>query len=172
MLTVRATKKLLRLTGTPTATDDGTTLLGPWYATVMFWKPRIVLLVNEPTLLPVLLPLAPARTLTTRIADQIATVLTGHNAPGSIIDQERLHMQACRLGTTANRSVVGVMTEFASLAEAYQNPADLVELAIWLSRTPCGPLYRKTGSPDRELAAVLAEIASGRGGASNAAPRS
>jgi hypothetical protein len=41
VLIVRATKKLLRLTGPSTALDDdrGTTLLGPWYVTVMFWRP-------------------------------------------------------------------------------------------------------------------------------------
>ncbi|MDU0292681.1 DUF6933 domain-containing protein, partial [Saccharothrix longispora] len=78
MLILRATRKLLRLTDPPTAPDGdrGTTLLGPWYATVMFWQPRVVLLVNEATLLPVLLPLAPARTLTGRTAEQIGTVLT------------------------------------------------------------------------------------------------
>ncbi|GHE88136.1 hypothetical protein GCM10017786_20130 [Amycolatopsis deserti] len=57
MLIVPATKKLLPLAGPSIAGDDdwGTTLLGPWYATVLFWRPRIVLLVNEMTLLPVLL---------------------------------------------------------------------------------------------------------------------
>jgi hypothetical protein len=80
VLTVRATKKLLRLTGPSTALadDGGTTLLGPWYATVLFWRPRVALLVNESTLLPVLLPLAPVSTLTSRLAEQIATVLTAH----------------------------------------------------------------------------------------------
>lgn len=61
MLIVRATRKLLRLAGPPTAAADeqSSTLLGTWYATVLFWKPRVVLLVNESTLLPVLMPLAP-----------------------------------------------------------------------------------------------------------------
>lgn len=88
MLTVRATKKLLRLTGPLTALEDdrGTTLLGPWYATVLFWRPRVALLVNELTLLPMLLPLAPTSTLTSRIAEQIAIVLTSHSAPASVID--------------------------------------------------------------------------------------
>lgn len=117
MLIVRATKKLLRLAGPSTAADQdrGTTLLGPWYATVLFWRPRVVLLVNEMTLLPVLLPLAPAATLTTRIAEQVATVLSAHHVPAAILDQERRHMTSCQLGNTANRSVVGVMNEFAHL---------------------------------------------------------
>jgi hypothetical protein len=167
VLIVRATKKLLRLAGPSTTHGDerGTTLLGAWYATVLFWRPRIVLLVNESTLLPVLLPLAPASTLTTRIAEQIATVLIAHDAPATIIDQERLHMRTSQLGTTANRSVVGVMTEFAGLAKVYQDAdptTDLVALAVRLASTPCGPLYKTTISPDRELAATLQTIVSGR----------
>lgn len=164
VLIVRATKKLLRLAGPSTAPDDerGTTLLGPWYATVLFWRPRVALLVNESTLLPVLLPLAPASTLTNRIAQQITTVLTAHGTPAAIVDQEERQMRTCQLGATANRSVVGVMTEFARLAEVHHDaePAmDLVGLAVRLATTPCGPLYGRNVSPDRELAAVLRAIA-------------
>jgi hypothetical protein len=38
-------------------------MLGSWYATVLLWKPQVALLVNEKTLLPVLMPLAPAKDL-------------------------------------------------------------------------------------------------------------
>ncbi len=64
-----------------------------------------------------------------------------------------------RLAKTTNRSVVGMMTEFAFLGSAYvesQEAVDLVELSLWLARTPCGPLYSRHGSPDRELAAHIA----------------
>lgn len=165
MLIVRATKKLLRLAGPPTARDDddrGTTFLGPWYATVLFWRPRVVLLVNEVTLLPVLLPLAPAATLTSRISEEISAALTAHQAPATFIDQERLHMQTVELGATANRSVVGVMTEFVRLAEIHHHDdptVDLVELAVRLAATPCGPLYGRNVSPDRELTATVQAIA-------------
>jgi hypothetical protein len=163
VLTVRATKKLLRLAGPSTAreNDRGTTLLGPWYATVLFWRPRAALLVNEMTLLPVLLPLAPMATLTSRIAEQISTALTVHQAPAAFVDQERQHMRAAQLGVTANRSVVGVMTEFARLAEIHHHKdptVDLVELAVRLAATPCSPLYSRNVSPDRELIATLQAI--------------
>jgi len=163
VLIVRATKKLLRLAGPPSALDDdrGTTVLGPWYATVLFWRPRVVLLVNEATLLPVLLPLAPASTLTGRIAEQISTVLAAHDAPAAVIDRERLHMRTTRLGVTANRSVVGVMIDFARLAEIHHDDdptVDLVALAVRLASTPCSPLYGGNTSPDRELAATLRAI--------------
>lgn len=71
-------------------------------------------------------------------------------------------MQTCQLGATTNRSVVGVMTEFARLAEVHHDAdptMDLVRLAGRLAATPCGPLYSRNVSPDRELAATLHAIA-------------
>ncbi len=114
MLIVRATKKLLDRLGPPTLQngEESTALLGQWYATAVFWKPQIALLVNEPTLLPVLMPLAPTATLPTRIGQQIITVLAAHGVPDTILDEERQHMRDCRTAKTANRSVLGVMNEF------------------------------------------------------------
>ena len=71
-------------------------------------------------------------------------------------------MRDRRLAKTANRSVVGFMNEFTHLAEAYRGgtPApDLLALAVRLAATPCGPLYSKHISPDRELAALLHAVA-------------
>jgi len=160
VLIMRATQKLLQRVGPPTLQDgeQSTTLLGEWYATALFWKPQVALLVNETTLLPVLMPLAPAVTLPTRIAQQIATVLTAHGTPPAIVEDELQRMRPCRVARTANRSVVAIMTEFTHLAEACHdsNPdPDLLDLALRLATTPCSPLYGKNVSPDRELAALL-----------------
>ncbi|MBY8853176.1 hypothetical protein K7G98_35055, partial [Saccharothrix sp. MB29] len=76
-------------------------------------------------------------------------------------DQERRHMRTAQFGATANRSVVGVMTDFARLAEIHHDhdPAvDLVALAVRLASTPCSPLYGRNISPDRELAATMQAI--------------
>ena len=160
MLLVRATKKLLDRIGPPTLREDerSTTTLGEWYATALAWRPQVALLVNEPTLLPVLLPLAPAATLLARAGEQIAAVLAAHHIPDAIVDEERRRMRDYRVGPTANRSVVGIMNEFSHLAKAYhsqQSSTDLIGLALRLARTPCGPLYKRHVSPDRELAAYL-----------------
>jgi hypothetical protein len=58
VLIVRATRKLLDRIGPPSLGEgeQSTTLMGQWYATAMFWKPQVALFVNEPTLLPVLMP--------------------------------------------------------------------------------------------------------------------
>jgi hypothetical protein len=163
MLIVRATKKLLDRIGPPTL-DEGeqsTTMLGQWYATAVFWKPQAALFVNESTLLPVLMPLAPATTLLARFPQQVAAVLAAHGIPGTIIGAELQQMHDHRLAKTASRSVVGIMNEFTYLAEAYRDdtPApDLRGLAMRLATTPCGPLYSKHVSPDRELDALVRSI--------------
>jgi hypothetical protein len=164
VLIVRATNKLLQHVGPPTLQEgeQSTTLFGQWYATALFWKPQIALLVNEPTLLPVLMPLAPAATWPARIGQQVATVLAAHATPTTVIDQELWHIRDCRLAKTTNRSVVGIMNEFTYLAEAHHDHhpgQDLLDLAMQLATTPCGPLYTKNISPDRELAALLRSIA-------------
>jgi hypothetical protein len=136
-------------------------LLGQWYATALFWKPQVALFVNEPTLLPVLMPLAPAATLPARFPQQVATVLTAHRTPDTIIRAELQQMHDHRLAKTANRSVVGIMNDFTRLAETYRDNTpepELLGLAMRLATTPCGPLYSKHVSPDRELDALVRSI--------------
>lgn len=72
------------------------------------------------------------------------------------------------MALTANRSVVGVLNEFAFLADVHRadlgrsgvdrGDADgLLELSRQLAATPLGPLYKPHVGPDRELAALVAE---------------
>jgi hypothetical protein len=163
MLIVRATKKLLDRVGLPNLEEGevATTLLGQWYATAVFWKPQVALFVSEPTLLPVLLPLAPTTTLLARFPQQATTVLAAHGTPDTIIGAELQEMHEHRLAKTASRSVIGIMNEFTYLAGAYRDdtPApDLTDLAIRLAATPCSPFYSKNVSPDRELDALVRSI--------------
>jgi hypothetical protein len=159
VLIVRATKKLLDRLGPPAPAIElrSTTLLGDWYATVWFWRPQVVLLVSEVTLLPVLMPLAPAATLLRRFGRQLELVLAAHGVPTGFIDGELREMGEVRLGKTASRRVVGIMNEFSYLADVHrQDEPDLLALAVRLAATPCGPLYQRHVSPDRELAALVA----------------
>jgi hypothetical protein len=164
VLIVRATKKLLDRVGPPGLgeRDQSTTLMGQWYATAVFWKPQVALFVSEPTLLPVLMPLAPAPSLLARFPQQVAAVLAAHGTPAAVINEELRQMRDHRLAKTANRSVVGIMNEFTSLAWAYRGDTpvpDLLALAMRLATTPCGPLYDKHVSPDRQLDALLRSVA-------------
>jgi hypothetical protein len=161
MLIVHATKKLRQRlgTGTPHDGEASTTVLGDWYATVLPWRrQQLILLVNEQTLLPVLMPLAPSATAPSRIGPEIAATLTAHHASSDIVGGELGQMNDCRFAPTANRSVVGIMNEFAFLADVYRRndpDFDLLHMAMKLASTPCSPLYRRHGSPARELQAFL-----------------
>lgn len=134
-------------------------MLGAWYATVLRWRRPAALLVNELTLLPLVMPLAPARTLLTRFPDALAGLLAEHQVPAHLIEAERAQAVEHRLAATANRSLVGIMNEFAHLADLDRaENQDLLRLSMRLASTPCGPLFHRHISPDRELVAFLAEV--------------
>jgi len=72
-------------------------------------------------------------------------------------------MEEHRLATTKNRSVIGIMNEFSYLADVFMeaNPfADLEELSMDLSETPCGPLFKRHVTPHDELKPLVAERSS------------
>jgi len=157
---LHCTKKLLdRIKPSAFAGDiASSTVLGNWYATVLFWKPQVALLVCEKTLLPVLMPLAPATDLAARFPKHLESVLVAHGVPASFMEHELSQMREVQYAKTSNRSVVGVMNQFSFLAEVYRehfHAGNLLALSIELSETPCSPLYKGAISPDRELKRVV-----------------
>lgn len=164
MLVVHGTKKFLDRAGRPDPADDrpSTTALGGWYATLWFWRPQVVLFVNESTLFPIIIPMAPASSVVRRFVAALPETFREYGLDPAFIVAELDHMAEQRLAKTASRSVLGIMNEFGYLAEHYRNTVDdveLQELAAWLAQTPCGPLYDSHISPDRALEAVAAEHA-------------
>jgi hypothetical protein len=158
--TLYGTKKLLDRAKLPLTAIfvRPTTFLGNWYATALFWKPQVALLVNERTLLPVLMPLAPAAELAQRFPEHLASVLLAHGAPHALIEHELNAMLDFQYAKTANRSLVGMLNQFTYLAEGYRDYSqtnDLRWLSMRLSQTPCSPLYKKAISPDRELRRLI-----------------
>ena len=161
VFSLHATKKLLDRVKQPIMppVSEPTTVLGNWYGTVRFWKPHVALLVNERTLFPVLMPLAPAATLMERFPDGLRQTLEARGVAADFIESEVAAMVDGQYAKTANRSVLGIMNEFGYLADWFRDhrgSTDLVTLALRLSETPCGPLYQRHGSPDRELDAAIA----------------
>jgi len=161
MLVVHGTKKFRdRVGGSTDEPGEPATPLGRWYATVLPWRPRQpALFVHDSTLLPVLMPLAPAATVLARFPDRLAEILELHDVPSPMIDREIAALTPCCLTPTVSRSVVGVMNEFIHLAGVWRGPGldDIDELSLRLARTPCSPLYKRRISPDRELAALLTD---------------
>jgi hypothetical protein len=163
--TIHATKKLLDRVGElATGPVVPATALGNWYGTVLFWRPQVALLVNEATLVPVLIRLAPAATLMRRFPAELRRVLGAHGVDQEFVDREVRAMGHGSYAKTASRSLVGVMNEFAYLGNVYRGDADgghdLAAMSVRLARTPMSPLYQRHISPDRELRALVArEIA-------------
>jgi len=171
MFTVHATKKLLDRVKQPVMppVSEPTTALGNWYATALFWRPQAALLVNERTLLPVLMPLAPAATLMARFPDSLRQMLEACGMARGFVDSEVAAMADGQYAKTASRSVLGIMNEFTRLAgfrRIHWGVTDLETLALELSETPCGPLYDRHITPDRELDALAAVWSEGRPGLS------
>jgi hypothetical protein len=163
VLVVRGTKKVLDRLGGATATDadHSTTQLGDWYVNLLFFKPQLALFLNEATLLPVLIPFAPAATLLERFPSTLEAHLQAHGVPRSFAEPELAEMNPCRLAKTASRSVLGVMNEFKFLADTYirlDDETNPMSLSLRLAMTPCGPLYKRHISPDRELAALVSSV--------------
>lgn len=160
MYTLHCTAKLRDRLKRPLsdARHPATTSLGDWYATALFWKPQLALLVNERTLMPVLLPLAPVATLPERVGPAVARALERHGVAPGFIEREVAAMTDIEIAKTSNRSVLGTMNEFAFEAEVYRDHrgiADLLELAVRLAETPCGAI--KYSSP----AGLLRELTTG-----------
>ncbi len=182
MLVLRGTKKLRdRLRDAPAAAEDdaSTNLLGDWFATVLFWRPQMVLAVNARTYVPVLVPLAPAKTLVARVGDAIADTLAFHGVDETFAAAERAAMAEVRVAPTNNRRVLGVMNEYVFMADAWRDRGvndvaqGLEALSLQLAQVPLGPLFKTSVTADRELQAVLADLgydAPGPGTAEASAP--
>lgn len=166
MLVVHGTKKFLDRVGHPTVEPDtpSTTVLGGWFARVLFWRPQVALFVNTTTLLPVFVPFSPAATVMERFRAGVDSVLNAHDVDRGFIDHELGEMRDVVLAKTNSRSVLGSMNDFIFMAEAgheRDRDDDLLALSMRLAHTPCGPLRHSTGWPDLELRAVVDEFAGG-----------
>jgi hypothetical protein len=161
VFSIQATRKLLDRVKQPAEppVTNPTTALGNWYATVLFWRPQVVLSVNERTLFPIMMPMAPAATLMARFPGAVWQHLVAHGAPLDFIEAEMTAMSDGRFAKTTNRSVVGSLNGFTNMANfqwSESESEDLTELALALSEIPCGPLFERHVSPDRELDALVA----------------
>ncbi len=145
MVTLRLTQKLLRLVGAPAAvTQPATGALGDWTGGLFYvGHKRYVLLVSEHARLPVLLPGRDLKNLGRNFPSALAEVLLALGVPAPSIAREVEACAAGRITTTNSRSLLGTITDFSFLVshQLREHPdMDLVQAALWLSRTPVGPL--------------------------------
>jgi hypothetical protein len=143
MYSIKATKKLLDRMGGPIdrSAANPSTMLGNWFAKPLFWRPQYALFVSESTFLPVFAPLAPATRLAVRFPDDLARTLRSHGVPESFIENELAAMDEVVLSKTDSRQVVGVMNEFASMANRMRHfhpEWDTLHIAMRLAEVPVG----------------------------------
>ena len=155
MFHLHCTRKLLeRIKPVIQDPKQNSNCMGAWYATALFWKPQLALLVNERTLLPVMMPLAPAASLAQRFPQALAKVLNALDVNPLLIQTELSQMTEVRFAKTANRKVLGIMNEFIFSIDNYRNHVgdeDLLQLSLWLAHTPCSPLYKTAVFPDQAV---------------------
>jgi ABC-type protease/lipase transport system fused ATPase/permease subunit len=154
MLVVRGTKKLRdRVKGAPAADGEvSTTALGDWFATALFWRPQVAVLVNTRTFLPVFLELAPAATLLDRIPEAIDHALRVHGVDDSFATAERAAMTEVRIARaldslTAGRSTITIAHRL-STAEASDlvvvvDAGEIVETGPHATLVAAGGVYSR-----------------------------
>ncbi len=132
----------------------GGNILGNWYAKAIFSKPQVGLFVNVRTLLPVLMPLAPASRLVERFPQYLFKVLLSQGVSESFMQQELNSLDEVVYCKSTNRSIIGIQNMFTYLLEGYQSihyANDWYELSMMMADTPCGPLYKSTITPGNAL---------------------
>lgn len=156
MFYLHCSKQLLDRVSSGLSEPAGTggNILGNWYAKVIFSKPQVALFVNERTLLPVLMPLAPASSLVERFPQYLFKVLLSQGVSESFMQQELNYLDEVVYCKSTNRSIIGILNMFTYHLESYQSihyANDWYELSMMMADTPCGPLYKSTITPQEML---------------------
>ena len=148
MFTLRCTRKLLRrIDETPSSEAVApTTVLGDWYANLLYLRPQqLVLAMNERTLLCALVPAAPAATVAERLRLEVGGLLRDIGVPADTIEAELAAMEHVAIGATASRAVLGCMNDAVYQLGAYPRGArgelDLRTVSLHLAEN----IYSLTG---------------------------
>jgi Domain of unknown function (DUF6933) len=141
MVVIRCTQKLLRRIGPAEPTNvKSTARLGDWSANLIgVAQRRFVLLVSEPTRLPVVVRASDLRNLGRNFPEMLVPVLHRLNIDHKSIERELGEMMDVSVTTTNSRSVLGSINDFSHQIKwrLYDDPdVDLIEVSLWLSETP------------------------------------
>jgi hypothetical protein len=100
----------------------------------------VVLAVSGVTLLPVLVPAAPYKTMIARFAVGAGRVLRILKIEEAKVVAEEHAMRDCVVTTTNDRRVLGSINDFAWMTDGYVADAEsLHEVALKLAESPCSP---------------------------------
>ena len=144
MVILRPTRKLNSLLPAteviPTSSD---TALGDWYVNrVVVDRQPLLLLVSSTSLLPMLIPAQNVRGLPARLAALVEARLRRCGLDDRTIAAETLAMASAAVGPTVDRSVLGIMVDFAKAVPYHLEPGQWGETTLRiveerLAATPC-----------------------------------
>jgi hypothetical protein len=144
MVILRRTKKLGSLLpsaeAVPVCND---TALGDWYVNrIVVDRRPLLLLVSSTSLLPMLLPARDVRGLPARLGALVAARLRRCGIDARAIAAEQEAMRPVVIGRTVDRSVLGIMVDFAKAVPYHLEPGQwnddtLALVESRLAETPC-----------------------------------
>jgi hypothetical protein len=144
MVILRPTKKLASLLpaaeSVPVCSD---TALGDWYVNrIVVDRQPLLLLVSSTSLLPMIVPARHVRGLANRLGELVEARLQRCGIDARTIDAERQAMRPVVIGPTVDRSVLGIMVDFARAVPFHLEPGQwnedtLQAVEMRLAETPC-----------------------------------
>ena len=162
MVVLRRTNKLAHaLPASAEDVADSDTALGDWYVNRLVVDRRpLLLLVSSRGLLPMVTPARDVSALPSRLIDDVAARLLRLAVPQHLIDAETRAMRLVRISKTIDRSVVGILVDFAKTRPFYLAPGvwderTLPFLEARLAETPCHAGTRDVVFPYRDAVALL-----------------
>ena len=172
MFALRCTRKLLSR-GAPSilaAPVAPTTVLGDWYANIIFTRPEhLVVCLSERTLLPVVVTAKDIQKLPNRVTAAVERMLHEIGIAPKMIAAEIREMEHGYLAVTADRKVLGSLNDFMFHFEHtyHERPGlSLHERACRLAEMPCGAIeYAFPSEATRSLFASNQLIRAARGAA-------
>jgi hypothetical protein len=118
------------------------TALGDWYVNrIVFERQPLLLLLSSTSLLPVVTPARVVRALPGRLGAIVAARLRRAGVEPEVITAELRATHPVIVAPTVDRSVLGIMVDFAKAVPYYvgdvRTEQGLARLEDWLAETPC-----------------------------------
>ena len=115
------------------------TALGDWYVNrVVVDRRPLLLLTSSASLLPILIPARDVRGLPARLASVVAARLGRLGLDQQIIDAETGPMASVAIGPTVDRSVLGIMVDFAKGIPYHLEPGNWNDTSLTRVEGPAG----------------------------------
>lgn len=164
MVVLRRTRKLasaLPASASPSVPSD--TALGDWYVNrITIHRRPLLLLVSARGLLPVLLPARDVSSLPERLSEVVAARMQRLGVASPVIRAEVAAMTPVVTAPTIDRSVLGIMVDFAKLLPFYldrgaRDESSLVVAEAKLAENPChaGRQFKDVVFPNRKAPELL-----------------